>query len=90
MDDPPSLNPADSLLVLPIIRKNKLAAPVREIQTQRVNNLLIEGDSFGFAGFLLEYLYVRTELTPLLVIHIRPAKAEQVADAECGVSAHDD
>lgn len=90
MDDPPSLHPADGLSILPIVRKNKLAAPVRKIQTQRVNNLLIESNRFGFASFPLDNRYMRPELIPSIVIHICPAKPEQVADAECSISPHDD
>lgn len=54
MDDPPSLYSADGLTLLAVTHKNKIAAPVWEVQAQRLEDLFVKGDGLGLLGFLLD------------------------------------
>lgn len=76
MDNAPSLDPADGLATLAIAGENKLATPVRKIQTQRIYYLSTQGDGFGFPGFLLCDRNMWAEFIAFLVIYICPPESE--------------
>ena len=54
-DNPPGLNPADGLLVAPVVREEILPPMPREVDREGVKRLPVQGDAARFAGFPLDH-----------------------------------
>ena len=53
-------------------------------------DLCVERDDFDFLGFFLGDGHAVTDALMFKIVHILPAEAQKVADAERGIDAHDD
>jgi len=86
-DNPPGLNPADGLLVAPVVREEILSLMPREVDREGVKRLPVQRDAARLAGFPLDHDKVIPETAALKVIDILPAEGQKVAHAQGRVSA---
>jgi len=73
-DDAPCLDPADWGFLATTVREDILSPAVREVEPESLEDLLVKGDRFLFAGFMLNEREVAVELPPIFVINIVPAE----------------
>ena len=81
VDDAPRLNARDRPISL-AGRKNISTAPVREVEAQCSDCLLVQSNDLVFARFLFRDCDMRSELVLFFVIDVLPAELQQIADAE--------
>ncbi len=77
----PSLYAADCLCMAAVACKQKSAAPVWEVQGERLNDLRVQGDNLLLACLALCDGDVGTESPSLKIVHIFPLEQKHIADS---------
>ena len=88
-DEAVGLNPADCLSGTPVLDKGRAGPGGERVGGQGGFDSRVERDGFDLPGFLLGDGHAVADALVFKVIHIVPTKAQQVADAERGIEAHD-